>query len=123
MTGIRKFLMPLAAMATLAACAPGFEARVARFQQMPAPAASQSFVIEPRDKDNVGGLEFGTYANLVRQRLLASGYTEAVTPEQAALVVMLDYTVGPPREQVRSRPGWGGMGGWGGGWGGWGWNP
>lgn len=122
MTALRKFLLPVAAMASLAACAPGFEARVARFQQMPAPAQAQSFVIEPRDKDNIGGLEFATYANLVRQRLLAAGYTEAVTPEQAALTVMLDYNVGAPREAVRSRPGWGGVG-WG-GWGpGWGWNP
>ena len=121
MTGVAKRLLPLAVLASLAACAPGFEARVSRFQQMPAPAAAQSFVIEPRDRDNVGGLEFATYANLVRQRLLASGYTEAVTPEQAALTVMLDYNVGAPREAVRSRPGWGG--GFGGGFGGWGWNP
>jgi hypothetical protein len=125
MTTIKTALLPLAVLVTLAGCAPSFEARVARFQQMP-PPPGQTFVIEPRDQDNVGGLEFATYANLVRQRLLASGYTEAVTPEQAALTVRLDYTVGPPREAVRSRPGWGGgfgpgFGGWGGG--GWGWNP
>jgi hypothetical protein len=89
MTGVRNFLLPLVAMTSLAACAPGFEARVARFQQMPAPAQAQTFVIEPRDKENVGGLEFATYANLVRQRLLATGYTEAVTPEQAALTAAL----------------------------------
>ncbi|WP_439534702.1 DUF4136 domain-containing protein [Polymorphobacter sp.] len=114
-------VLPIVALATLAGCAPSFEARVSRFQQMPPPSA-QTFFIEPKDKENVGGLEFATYANHVRQRLLANGYTEAVTPEQAALTVMLDYTVGPPREAVRSRPGWGG-GMMGPGWGGWGWNP
>jgi len=130
----RNILLPVFVLAGLSACAPKFEARVARFQQLPPPAAAQTFAIEPRDKDNVGGLEFASYANLVRQRMLANGYTEAVTPEQASLTVLLDYTVGPPREQVRSRPGWGGgFGGWGGGFGGWGggfggrgfgsWNP
>lgn len=122
MKNVHKVLLPVFVLAGLSACAPKFEARVARFQQLPPPAAAQTFAIEPRDKENVGGLEFASYANLVRQRLLANGYTEAVTPEQAAMTVLLDYTVGPPREQVRSRPGWGGgFGGWGGGWGGGGW--
>ncbi len=112
-------LMPLAALALLAGCAPTFEARVARFQQLP-PPGGQTFVIEPRDKENVGGLEFATYANLVRQKLVANGYTEAQNPGGAALTVKLDYTVGAPREQIRTRPGFGGWGGFGPGWG---WNP
>jgi hypothetical protein len=116
-----KSVLPITAitaLAALSACAPSFEARVARFQQMPAPQ-SQSFVIEPRDEANRGGLEFATYANYVRQRLVATGYTEAANADQAALTVMLDYTVGAPREKVRTRPGigWGGFGP------GWGWNP
>jgi hypothetical protein len=126
MTNVTRLLLPLAAVVSLAGCASNFEARVARFQQMP-PQAGQSFTIAPRDKENVGSLEFAAYANLVRQRLLAKGFTEAVTPEQAYLTVLLDYNVGPPREAIRTRPGWGGAGmgpGWGGGWGGgWGWNP
>lgn len=130
-----KIMMPMAAAAVLAACAPTFEARVARFQQMPAPS-NQTFVIEPHDEANKGGLEFATYANYVRQKLVANGYSEAQRPEAAALTVMLDYNVGAPREKVQTRPGiggyggfgpgwgwnpyWGGFGGWGGGWGGWG---
>ncbi len=137
-----KILLPLALVTVMAGCAPTFEARVARFQQLP-PPSGQTFTIEPRDKENVGGLEFATYASLVRQKLIASGYSEAPAG-QAALTVMLDYTVGPPREKVQSRPGWGGgwggfgpgfgpgfggwgpywggggFGGWGGGFGGWG---
>lgn len=127
MTRLIKTMIPLAALAVLAGCAPTFEARVARFQQLP-PPSGQTFVIEPRDKDNLGGLEFATYAALVRQKLLANGYSEAANADAAALTVLLDYTVGAPREQVRSRPGWGGFGGgfgpgfgwnpyWGGGWG------
>lgn len=117
-----RLILPLAAALALSACVSPFEARVARFQQLPAPAGN-SFVIEPRDKANEGGLEFATYANLVRQKLIAAGYQEASSPETAALTVQLDYNVSAPRERVRTRPGLG----WGGGWGGWGpgfgWGP
>lgn len=113
-----RLLLPLAAALALSACAAPFEARVARFQQLPPPSGT-SFVIEPRDKANEGGLEFATYANLVRQKLVAAGYQEAGSPEAAALTVQLDYHVSAPREKVRTRPGVG----FGGGWGGWGWGP
>ena len=119
MSAFRKALLPLAALAVLAGCAPTFEARVARFSSLPAPTG-QSFAIEARDADKTGGLEFATYANLVRQRLLATGFVEAATPAQASLRVLLDYSVGPPRERIETRPGTG-WGGWGGGYGpGWG---
>lgn len=114
-----KMILPMTAAMLLSACAPTFEARVARFQQMPAPG-SQSFVIEPQDEANKGGLEFATYANYVRQKLIANGYNEAPSASAAALTVMLDYTVGSPREKVQTRPGYGGFGGFGPGWG---WNP
>ncbi|PZN93752.1 MAG: DUF4136 domain-containing protein [Alphaproteobacteria bacterium] len=107
----RKAILPIAALALVAGCAPTFEARVARFSQLP-PPSGQSFVIESRDPEKAGGLEFATYANLVRQRLLANGFVEAASPAQASLAVQLDYNVGPPREKVQTRPG-----GWGGGWG------
>lgn len=114
-----RIVAPLAVALALSACVAPFEARVARFQQLPA-AAGNSFVIEPRDKSLEGGLEFATYANLVRQKLIAAGYQEAASPEAAALTVQLDYNVSSPREKVRSRPGFGGWGGWGPGFGGWG---
>jgi hypothetical protein len=133
LSAARKLLLPVATLALLAGCAPTFEARVARFSVLPAPAG-QSFTIQPRDAANAGGLEFATYANLVRQRLLATGMTEAPTPAAASLTVLLDYNIGPPREKLQSRPGMGGWGGWGGGpggwnggwtggWGRWGWDP
>ena len=118
----RTLALVVAAAGLASACAPTFEARVARFSQLP--ATQESFVIAPRDKENEGGLEFATYANLVRQKLVALGYREAAGPADAALTVQLDYNVGAPREKVRSRPG---IGAWGPGWGGWGpgwgWNP
>lgn len=117
-TAPARILLPLAAALALSACTTGFEARVARFQQLPA-AHGNSFVIEPRDKALEGGLEFATYANLVKQKLIAAGFQEAASPATAALVVQLDYHITAPREKVQSRPGIG----FGAGWGGWGWGP
>jgi hypothetical protein len=116
-----RLLLPLVAALALSACMAPFEARVARFQQLPPPSGT-SFVIEPRDKENAGGLEFATYANLVRQKLIAAGFQEASGPDAAMLTVQLDYHVSAPREKVQSRPGMG-WGGWGGGFGGLGWGP
>jgi hypothetical protein len=120
-----RLLAPLAALALVAGCAPTFEARVARFSALPAPS-QQTFAIESRDAQN-NGLEFATYANLVRQRLIGVGYAEAANPADATLTVLLDYTVGPPREKIQTRLGYGGLGyggfgygGFGGGYGGFG---
>ena len=129
---VNRALLPLAAMALLAGCAPSFEARVARFSVLP-PTETKSFVIEARNPDYAGGLEFATYANMVRKEMLTNGFIEAATPAQANVVVLLDYGIGAPQQQIQTRPGtgfnggWAGGGGWGRyggpGWGGWGWNP
>lgn len=103
----------LALLLGLAACATPFEARVNRFQQLPAPQG-QTFSIQAHDRMKSGGLEFATYANLVRQRLTAVGFSEASGPGAANLVVDLDYAVSQPREKVESSPGFGGFGGYGG---------
>jgi hypothetical protein len=113
---MKRLLAPLAALALVAGCAPIFEARVARFSALPAPS-QQTFAIQPRDVEN-NGLEFAFYANLVRQRLVGLGYAEAASTADAALIVQLDYTVGPPREKIRTRQGIGGFGGGFGGFGG-----
>ena len=101
-----RLLLPLVAALALSACMAPFEARVARFQLLPPPSGT-SFVVEPRDKTNEGGLEFATYANLVRQKLVAAGFQEAANAESAALTVQLDYHVSAPREKVQSRLGLG----------------
>ena len=115
MASFRTLIVPAAALALLAGCAPTFEARVARFQSLPAPSG-QTFAIQAADKRKAGGLEFSSYANTVRQRLLANGFAES-GPGSASLVVILDYGVGAPREKIETRPGFG-YGGFGGGFGG-----
>lgn len=99
-----------AALLALSACATGFPAQVSRFQAMPAPQG-QSFVIQAADPKNQGGLEFSQYANIVRQHLIAQGYSEAPNAQTASLVVSLDYGVDNGQTKVVSYPssrmGWG----------------
>ncbi|MFN3944871.1 MAG: DUF4136 domain-containing protein [Allosphingosinicella sp.] len=110
----KKFLTLAAPVALLAlgGCAAGLPTQVSRFQAMPAPQG-QTFVIQAADEQKRGGLEFAQYADLVRRHLIAQGYSEAPSAEQASFVVELDYGVDNGREQVVARPdpfaryGWG----------------
>jgi hypothetical protein len=116
----KKILSVAAPVALLAlgGCATGFPAQVSRYQQMPAPQG-QSFIIQAAEADNRGGLEFSQYANLVRQQMIAQGYREASSAQDATLIVNLDYGVDDGRQQVVTTPGFGRFGGYGGfGWGG-----
>lgn len=99
-------LLPMLMLTLLAACTATLPANVARFQAMPAPSG-QSFTIQAADPADNGSLEFRTYANLVRDRLVAQGYQAAASPEAATLQVTLDYGVSNGRERIASRPGFG----------------
>lgn len=102
---VRKTLLTLAAPAALlalSACATGFPAQVSRFQAMPAPHG-HSFYVRPADAENRGGLEFAQYADHVRRHLIALGYAEASSPEQASLAVTLDYGIDDGRERLVAR--------------------
>ena len=120
----RNLLLALAASAaalSLSACVEGLPTQVSRFQHMP-PPQGQSFWVEPSDPAKRGSIEFTQYAGLVRRDLMQQGYTEASSPAQATLHVMMDYSVDKGRTQVRADPDpfWGP--GWGPGWG-FGWGP
>lgn len=102
---VKKAILMLAApvaLLALSACTTGFPAQVQRFQAMPAPQG-QSFVIQSADEEKRGGLEFGQYADLVRRHLIAQGYAEAASPQQATFVVSLDYGVDQGRDRVMVR--------------------
>jgi len=125
-------------LASLAACATGFDANVKRFQsQLPAPAG-QSFAVVADDPALAGGLEFSQYARLVEAQMARLGYAPS-DPAHATMIVRFDYGVDKGRERVRStgfsndpfwgpwhgyrgfgyygRPyRWGAFGGWGYGW-------
>jgi hypothetical protein len=99
---LKKQILMLAAPAALlmlSACVTGLPTQVQRFQAMPTPQG-QSFVIQPANPENRGGLEFGQYADLVRQHLIAQGYGEAASPDAASFVVTLDYGVDGGRDRV-----------------------
>jgi hypothetical protein len=112
---LKKKILTLAAPAALlmlSACATGFPAQVQRFQAMPAPQG-QSFVIQPADRENAGGLEFSQYADLIRRHLTGLGYSEAAAPGDASFVVTLDYGVDNGRDRVAYYPNPWGYGGFG----------
>lgn len=103
-----------AALLALSACATGLPTQVSRFQALPAPAG-QTFVIQPADPRDRGGLEFTQYANLVAQHLAAQGYVPAPTVQDATFLVTLDYGVDNGRTRIVTRPGfsrwgWGSFG-------------
>lgn len=103
---LRKKILALAAPAALlalSACATGFPAHVQRFQAMPAPQG-QSFFVQAADPDKRGGLEFSQYADLVRRHLVAQGYSEAPSAQQATMLVNLDYGVDQGRDRVAYYP-------------------
>jgi len=91
------------ALLALSACATGFPAQVQRFQAMPAPQG-QSFFVQAADPDKRGGLEFSQYADLVRRHLIAQGYSEAPSAQQATMLVNLDYGVDQGRDRVAYYP-------------------
>ena len=103
---LRKRILALTApvaLLALSACTYGLPTQVQRFQAMPAPQG-ETFVIEAADPSKGGGLEFSQYADIVRQHMLAQGYSEAASPESASMVVLLDYGVDGGRERIVSYP-------------------
>lgn len=101
-----------AALLALSACATGLPTQVSRFQALPAPAG-QTFVIQPADPRDRGGIEFAQYANLVSRSLIAEGYQPATSPQTASFVVTMDYGVDNGQTRVVSSPGFGRYGGFG----------
>ena len=77
------------------------------------PPEGQSFVIEPAEAEDRGGLEFRQYADHVRGHLTALGYREAASRRDASLVVTMGYGVDEGRQRVEAIPdpfGYGGFG-------------
>jgi hypothetical protein len=98
-----RIAAPLALLAATTACAPTFNAKVNRFQSMPAPQG-ESFAIVTDNPKLAGSLEFDQYARLVSQKLSAQGY-QPVDRAAASLLVKLDYGVDEGKEKLRSVPG------------------
>ena len=94
-------MLPIAAAAllVLGGCAEPFNAKVSRFQQLPA-SNGQSFVIQAADPKLDGGIEFGQYAQIVSAKLASQGYHQAADPAHADLVVKMGYDVDKGREKT-----------------------
>ncbi len=96
----------------LSACATGLQTKVSRYQAMPAPQG-QSFVVVPMNPNDMGGLEFSRYAELVAQRMQMQGYARAASIDQATMIVRLGYGVDNGHTEIVSDPFYGGYGGYG----------
>jgi hypothetical protein len=94
-------MLPIAAAAflVLSGCAEPFNAKVSRFQQLPA-SNGQSFVIQAADPKLDGGIEFGQYAQIVSAKLASQGYHQATDPAHTDLVVKMGYDVDKGREKT-----------------------
>jgi hypothetical protein len=105
MSRIGSIIRATAPLALLAAagCAQNFDAKVSRFQQMPA-AQGQTFAIKAGDPKLDGGLEFANYAQLISSKLTQVGYRPVATGDAPNLVVSVSYDVDKGREKVRSNP-------------------
>jgi Domain of unknown function (DUF4136) len=108
MRNVIRVAAPLALLA-VGGCAQNFNARVNRFQAMPAPQG-QSFFVRSGDAKLDGGLEFSQYAGLVSQRLTGLGYVAAPSADKASLVVTVAYGVDQGKEKIRSTPSFSGYG-------------
>ena len=93
----------------LSACATGLQTKVSRYQAMPAPQG-QSFVIVPMNPNDMGGLEFSRYAELVAQGMQAQGYARAPSVNQATMIVRVGYGVDDGHTEIVSDPFYGGFG-------------
>ena len=104
-----RTLFPIRALAPLAllavsACAPTFNAKVNRFQMMPAPQG-QTFAIQSDDPKLKDSLEFSQYASLISGKLASLGYQAAPTGANATMIVTVDYGVDQGKEKIRTVPG------------------
>lgn len=98
---IRRILATFALTATLAGCGtPALQGSVSRFHVLA--ISPQTFVVVP-DRDQSDSLEFRSYANLVRQALLARGWREG-DMATADVSVFLQYSISQGRNVTFSYP-------------------
>ena len=92
----------IGASLALSACATGLPANVTRYSAMPIPAG-QSFYVVPAS-GGTAGLQFGSFANVVSQQMIARGYRQAASPQTADMLVRVNYGVDEGQQQVEVDP-------------------
>jgi len=99
-----KTIFLLTMITLVAACSsPAFKGDVTRFHADIPPANGAKVNVIPADSALSGGLEFGTYAEMLGQHLARSGYT-AAAGEEPDLVAVMAYAVSNGREKLLNRP-------------------
>ncbi len=121
---IRSGFILLLTVLSLSGCTtPVVQAEVTRFHTPPPPAGGKSFTIVP-EQNQIGSLEFDTYASHVANALQSQGW-RAVPPGQGAAQnkIALRWGTGQPNTVTWQSPSmYGGFGYGSGGWGGRSWS-
>jgi hypothetical protein len=97
-----RTIVAVALVLLVSACGPRVvTSQVTRFHQLPPGFAGQTFTILP-ESDQVGSLEFQSYADQVAAQLAAHGLQPVASGGD--LVVKLDYGIGSGRTAIYTRP-------------------
>lgn len=99
-----KMLVVPMVLAFLSACTNSLDTRVSRFNNLP-PPNGQTIAVIADNPSLAGGIEFGSYARLVEDRLAAVGYRPVAPGQGADLVARFSYDIDRGRERIRSTPG------------------
>lgn len=99
-----KMLVVPMVLAFLAACTNSLDTRVSRFNNLP-PPNGQTIAVIADNAALAGGIEFGSYARMVEDRLAAVGYRPVPPGQGADLVARFSYDIDHGRERIRSTPG------------------
>ncbi len=97
------FLLAGFLILTLGGCASRLKSDVVTFHESPMPAG-ETIRVEASDPDKTDSLEFGHYAELIRQQLARIGYTPVGAGEDARLVARVDYSISEGQTEIRSYP-------------------
>lgn len=95
-----RFMVLLAVAFAAAGCASKFEADVTRFHQLAEPD-SRTVAVVARDPGVDRSIEFERYAGMIRERLIAEGFTapaDGITPD---IMAEVSYGVGEGRRAIR----------------------
>ncbi|MBT6031748.1 MAG: DUF4136 domain-containing protein [Kordiimonadaceae bacterium] len=98
MINLLKLCGSILILASLIACAPSVKSNVTRFHQLPA-ANGTSIEVIAMDPALQQSIEFGTYAQMVGQKLGAFGYSPA-SGQASNLIAEISYHIEPLRDTI-----------------------
>lgn len=99
---IRKTLFFLTAL-SLTSCGPMVRSQVTRFSELPANGIGKTFIIIPL-QNQIGDLEYQTYANQIADQLEKAGYSTTNSLRNADYSVAFAYSISEPSTVTGTAP-------------------